>query len=288
MQPRMYYTDQAGFAARERARAAGSPLGCHLMDLLSSEDYKPALRELQRELVKLQAWIASSGLRVCVLFEGRDAAGKGGVIKAITEYTNPRVVRVVALPKPNERERTQWYFQRYVDHLPAAGEMVLFDRSWYNRAGVEPVMGFCTDDEYATFLDSCPRFEDLLQAEGILLIKYWLTVSAEEQERRFLERINKPRKRWKLSDLDMASRSHWVDYTRAIETMFDRTDTSTSPWWVVPAEDQRRARLNCITHLLSQIDYEDLTSDPVGLPPLQEGANRSAIEELGRSVPGVY
>jgi polyphosphate kinase 2 len=237
---------------------------------LSKDVYGPELERLQRELVKLQAWVQHEGLRLCVVFEGRDTAGKGGVIKRIVEHTNPRIVRVTALPRPTDRERSAWYYQRYVAHLPAAGEIVLFDRSWYNRAGVERVMGFCTDAEYQTFLRTCPRFEDLLLDEGITLVKYWLMVSAEEQERRFRERIDDPTKRWKLSEMDLLGRAHWFDYERAEAAIFEHTDTDRSPWWLVDAEDQRRARLNCISHLLSLVPYEDLTSDPVTLPPLQE------------------
>ncbi|MGI9603165.1 MAG: polyphosphate kinase 2 [Acidimicrobiales bacterium] len=237
---------------------------------LDKEFYEAELERLQRELVKLQEWVRAEGLRVCVLFEGRDAAGKGGAIKRIVERTNPRVVRVVALDKPNERERSQWYFQRYVQHLPAAGEIVLFDRSWYNRAGVERVMGFCTDDEYDEFLQSCPDFERMLIRSGIILIKFWFSVSDEEQEKRFLDRINNPQKRWKLSDMDLESRARWVDFSMAKDKMFEHTDTKSSPWWVVEADDKRRARLNCIQHLLGAIPYEDLTSDELVMPEIKE------------------
>ena len=228
--------------------------------------YEAELTHLQRELVKLQEWVRHEGLKVCVLFEGRDAAGKGGTIKRITERTNPRVVRVVALDKPTERERTQWYFQRYAAELPSAGEIVLFDRSWYNRAGVEHVMGFCTPDEHEEFLRSCPEFEAMLIRSGITLVKYWFSVSDEEQERRFQERISNPEKRWKLSPMDLESRARWADYSRAKDTMFAHTDTPRSPWWVVNADDKKRARLNCISHLLSQVPYQDLTSEPITLP----------------------
>jgi polyphosphate kinase 2 len=231
--------------------------------------YQRELQRLQRELVKLQEWVQREGLKVCVLFEGRDAAGKGSTIKRITERTNPRVVRIAALAKPTERERSQWYFQRYVVHLPAAGEMVLFDRSWYNRAGVERVMGFCTDDEYEEFLRSCPEFERMLLRSGILLVKYWFSISDTEQERRFMARAENPDKRWKLSEMDLVSREHFVDYSRAKDTMFKFTDTKWSPWWVVDAEDKRRAHLNCIHHLLSLVPYHDITSAPVTLPPRQ-------------------
>jgi polyphosphate kinase 2 len=218
-------------------------------------DYERELRRLQVELVKLQEWIRHEGLRVVVLFEGRDAAGKGGAIKRITESLNPRVCRVAALATPTEREKTQWYFQRYVSHLPAAGEMVLFDRSWYNRAGVEHVMGFCTEREYLEFMQSCPEFERMLVRSGIVLIKYWFSVSDEEQERRFQDRMDKPTKRWKLSPMDLESRKHWADYSRAKDEMFAVTDTKQVPWFVVNAEDKKSARLNVIRHLLSMIPY---------------------------------
>lgn len=237
---------------------------------LKKDIYESELARLQRELVKLQEWVRSEGLRVCVLFEGRDAAGKGGAIKRIVERTNPRVVRVVALDKPSGRELTQWYFQRYVAHLPAAGEMVLFDRSWYNRAGVERVMGFCSDDEYEEFLRSAPEFEAMLQRSGIIVIKFWFSVSDDEQEKRFAERVGNPEKRWKLSNIDLDSRRRWVEYSRAKDVMFQRTDTPDSPWWVVDADDKRRARLNCIHHLLEAIPYHDLTSEALELPERQE------------------
>ncbi len=232
--------------------------------------YEPELARLQRELVKLQEWVAHEGLKVCVLFEGRDAAGKGGTIKRIVERTNPRIVRVVALPKPTERELTQWYFQRYVEELPAAGEIVLFDRSWYNRSGVERVMGFCTEEEHTEFLRSCPEFEMMLIRSGIILVKYWFSVSDEEQERRFQARIDNPDKRWKLSPMDLQSRARWADYSRAKDETFRYTDTRQSPWWVVDANDKRRARLNCIAHLLDQVPYKDLDDDALELPPRQE------------------
>jgi polyphosphate kinase 2 len=231
--------------------------------------YDKQLAKLQRELVKLQEWVRHEGLKVCVIFEGRDAAGKGGTIKRIVDRTNPRVVRVVALDKPSERERSQWYFQRYVAQLPSAGEIVLFDRSWYNRAGVERVMGFCTNDEYVEFLRSCPEFERMLIRSGTILVKYWFSVSDDEQERRFQERTRHPEKRWKLSPMDLESRARWVDYSRAKDAMFKYTDTKVSPWWVVNADDKRRARLNCIRHLLDQVPYEDLTSKPLKLPTRQ-------------------
>lgn len=230
--------------------------------------YGDQLRRLQVELVKLQEWVRHEGLKVAVLFEGRDAAGKGGAIKRITECLNPRVCRVAALTTPTERERTQWYFQRYVSMLPAAGEIVLFDRSWYNRAGVEHVMGFCTENEYREFLHSCPEFERMLVRSGLILIKYWFSVSDEEQERRFHERMKDPTKRWKLSPMDLESRRRWVDYSRAKDEMFAHTDIKQVPWYVVDADKKKCARLNVIRHLLSLIPYQDLTPKPMALPPL--------------------
>jgi polyphosphate kinase 2 len=236
---------------------------------LKEKDYLVELGKLQIELVKLQEWVKARGLKVVVIFEGRDAAGKGGCIKRITECLNPRIARVVALPTPNDREKTQWYFQRYVAHLPAAGEIVLMDRSWYNRAGVEHVMGFCTEDDYQEFLRSCPEYERMLVRSGIILIKYWFSVSNEEQERRFQARIDDPTKRWKLSPMDLGSRTHWVEYSMAKDQMFKFTDIKQAPWWVVNSDDKKRARLNCIHHLLSQIPFQDLTPEPILLPPRQ-------------------
>jgi len=237
---------------------------------LDRKFYEKELNKLQVEMVKLQEWIKYKGLKVVVIFEGRDAAGKGGVIKRITLRMNPRVCRVVALGTPTEREKTQWYFQRYVPHLPAAGEIVLFDRSWYNRAGVERVMGFCTDEEYQEFLRSCPYFERMLVRSGIILIKYWFSVSDEVQENRFQDRIHDTRKRWKLSPMDLESRARWLEYSKAKDEMFAYTDIKQAPWYVVEADDKKRARLNCITHLLSMIPYEDLTPDPIQLPKREE------------------
>ena len=237
---------------------------------IKTKVYEAALAELQVELVKLQEWIKVQGLKVVVIFEGRDAAGKGGAIKRITESLNPRHCRVVALAAPTEREKTQWYFQRYVPHLPAAGEMVLFDRSWYNRAGVERVMGFCTDDEYQEFMRSCPEFERMLVRSGIILIKYWFSVSDDEQERRFRRRITDPTKRWKLSPMDLESRRRWVEYSKAKDEMFAHTDIKQAPWYVVNADSKKRARLNCIKHLLGMIPYKDLTPAPIDLPPRQD------------------
>jgi polyphosphate kinase 2 len=231
-------------------------------------NYDKELRRLQVELVKLQEWVRHKSLKVVVIFEGRDAAGKGGTIKRITQTLNPRVCRVVALTAPTERERTQWYFQRYVPHLPAAGEIVLFDRSWYNRAGVEHVMGFCTETEYLEFLHSCPQFERMLTRSGIILIKYWFSVSDEEQERRFQQRLKDPTKRWKLSPMDLESRARWVEYSRAKDEMFAHTDLKQIPWYVVNADDKKCARLNVIRHLLSMIPYQDLTPEPIKLPTM--------------------
>ena len=237
---------------------------------LSENFYLQELEKLQLELVRLQEWIKYKGLRVVVIFEGRDAAGKGGTIKRITESLNPRICRVVALGVPTEREKTQWYFQRYTDHLPASGEIVLFDRSWYNRAGVEQVMGYCNEEEYWDFLRSCPNFENMLIRSGIILIKYWFSVSDKEQERRFRQRIEDPTRRWKISPMDVESRLKWIDYSKAKDDMFSYTDTKQSPWYVVEADDKRRARLNCISHLLSMIPYEEVPRETIELPPLEK------------------
>ncbi|MGH3873977.1 MAG: polyphosphate kinase 2 [Pseudonocardiaceae bacterium] len=242
--------------------------------------YERELFRLQEELVTLQEWVRSEGARVVVVFEGRDAAGKGSTIKRVTEYLNPRVARIVALPAPTERHRTQWYFQRYVEHLPAAGEIVLFDRSWYNRAGVERVMGFCTTDEYRRFLYQCPVFERLLIEDGIILRKYWFSVSNIEQESRFRARLRDPMRRWKLSPMDMESIIRWEDYSRAKDEMFVHTDVAESPWYVVESEDKRRARINMIAHLLSTISYYDVQRPPVQLPlrPPSQGYERPPRE----------
>ena len=237
---------------------------------LARKHYETELARLQIELVKLQEWVKHEGLKVVGVFEGRDAAGKGGTIKRMVESLNPRFARIVALGVPTEREKTQWYFQRYVAHLPAGGEMVFFDRSWYNRALVERVMGFCTEAEYREFLRSCPEFERMLVRSGITLIKYWLSVSDEEQEHRFQERVNNPAKRWKLSPMDVESRARWVEYSKAKDAMFASTDIKQAPWYVINADDKKRARLNCITHLLSMIPYEDLTPEGFELPPRQD------------------
>ena len=237
---------------------------------ISKKKYEAEFAKLQIELVKLQRWVKHKGLKVIVLFEGRDAAGKGGAIKRISETLNPRICRVVALGTPSDREKTQWYFQRYVAHFPAAGEIVLFDRSWYNRAGVEKVMGFCTYDEYNEFMRSCPQFEIMIQRSGIILIKYWFSVSDEEQEKRFQDRIKDPTKRWKISPMDLQARERWVDYSRAKDDMFAATDIPESPWNVVEADDKKRARLNFISHLLATIPYEDLPVEEIKLPPRQK------------------
>ncbi|EGR4264025.1 TPA: polyphosphate kinase 2 [Vibrio cholerae] len=250
------------------------------MAKLDKKVYERELELLQIELVKLQEWVKQEKLKLVVIFEGRDAAGKGGVIKTITEKLNPRVCRVTALPAPTEKEKTQWYFQRYVAHLPAGGEIVLFDRSWYNRAGVEKVMGFCSDEEYQEFLRSCPEFERMLQRSGIILLKYWFSVSDEEQERRFIERINTPLKRWKFSPMDLESRQRWAAYSRAKDEMFAYTDTKHCPWWVVPSDDKKRARLNCISHLLSSVEYQEIEHAPITLPEInKQGYVRPPIED---------
>jgi len=250
-------------------------------DKLTKKKYERQLNLLQVELVKLQRWIHTKGLKVVVLFEGRDAAGKGGVIKRITQSLNPRICKVVALGTPTEKEKTQWYFQRYVPNLPAAGEMVLFDRSWYNRAGVEYVMGFCTEDEHREFLRSCPEFERMLVRSRIKLIKYWFSVSDEEQERRFQCRIKDRTKRWKLSDMDLQSRVKWIEYSKAKDIMFAHTDIKQAPWYVVNADNKKRARLNCISHLLSTIPYKDIKPKPIKLPPRQKkvGYVRPPLED---------
>jgi polyphosphate kinase 2 len=251
--------------------------------------YVEELTYLQVELIKMQEWVKQNRLKMCVIFEGRDAAGKGGVIKRITDPLNPRVCRVVALSSPTERERGQWYFQRYVRELPSSGEIVLFDRSWYNRAGVEHVMGFCTEDEYQEFLRACPVFEEMLIRSGIILVKYWFSVNDEEQEARFQERMHNPIKRWKLSGMDIASREHWVDYSRAKDVMFAHTDTKHSPWYVVNSDKKKQSRLNCIAHLLSLIPYHDLKPAESALPPRQpDGGYRRPSLSSQRFVPEVY
>jgi len=255
---------------------------------LTSMEYEKELERLQTELVRMQEWIIYKGLRVVVVLEGRDTAGKGGTIKRVVEKLNARYCRVVALGTPTERERTQWYFQRYVPHLPAAGEIVLFDRSWYNRAGVEKVMGFCTDEEYDEFLRACPQIERALVRSGIVLVKYWLSISDEEQERRFLGRINSAGKRWKLSPMDLEARAHWVDYAEAKDEMFAYTDIKEAPWNVVDANNKKAARLNVISHLLSQIPYESVPYDDIELPPRQERAYKRPPIDSQTWVPKKY
>lgn len=258
-------------------------------DKLKRKIYEGEIAKLAIELVKMQEWIKATGYKIVAIFEGRDAAGKGGLIKTISQSLNPRVCRVVALGTPTEREKTQWYFQRYVPHLPAGGEMVLFDRSWYNRAGVERVMGFCSEEEYREFLRSCPEFERTLERSGIHLLKYWLSISDEEQERRFQSRLKDPTRHWKLSPMDVESRARWVEYSRAKDEMFSYTDIKQAPWYVVEADDKRRARLNCIAHLLSQVPYKDVKRPKIVLPPRQrdKGYVRPPIGEQ-TFVPQVY
>lgn len=265
----------------------GEPLSTDLK--ASRRQYFQELFRLQAELVKLQDWVVETGHKVVILFEGRDAAGKGGVIKRITQRLNPRVCRVAALPAPNDREKTQWYFQRYVSHLPAAGEIVLFDRSWYNRAGVERVMGFCSDEQYEEFFRSVPEFEKMLVRSGIQLIKYWFSISDEEQFLRFQGRIHDPLKQWKLSPMDLESRRRWEDYTRAKEIMLERTHIEQAPWWIVQAVDKKKARLNCIHHLLGQIAYTETVHPEIVLPPRErhdDYARQSMPPEI--MVPEIY
>lgn len=251
------------------------------MKKISRSAYEAELARLQIELVKLQEWVKHSGHRVAIIFEGRDAAGKGGTIKRITEAMNPRICQVIALPAPTEREKSQWYFQRYAAHLPASGEITIFDRSWYNRAGVERVMGFCTEDEYKEFMRSCPEFERMLVRGGIQLIKYWFSVSDEEQERRFQKRLTDPTKQWKLSPMDLESRKRWVDYSVAKDVMFSHTDIKQAPWYVVNSDVKKHARLNCINHLLSLIPYEEIDRTPVELEerPPQRGYIRPPLDD---------
>lgn len=252
-----------------------------MRNTISNAAYEKELSRLQIELVRLQEWVKHTGHRVAIIFEGRDAAGKGGTIKRITEAMNPRICQVVALPAPTEREKSQWYFQRYVTHLPTAGEIIIFDRSWYNRAGVERVMGFCTEEEYKEFMRSCPEFERMLVRSGIQLVKYWFSVSDEEQERRFQKRLTDPTKQWKLSPMDLESRKRWVDYSQAKDDMFAHTDIKQAPWYVVNSDVKKHARLNCISHLLSLFSYEDIPRDPVVLEdrPPQKGYVRPPISD---------
>ena len=237
---------------------------------LSKKKYEKALVRLQLELVKMQYWAKQTGARIVIVFEGRDAAGKGGTIKRLTEPLNPRGCRIVALSAPSDREKTEWYFQRYVAHLPSAGEIVCFDRSWYNRAGVERVMGFCTNEQYNEFMQTCPQFERMLVRSGIILLKYWFSVSDEEQERRFQSRTTDPARRWKLSPMDLESRDRWVEYSKAKDAMFAHTNIPEAPWFTVEADDKKRARLNCISHILSKVPYEDMLPEPLKLPPRRD------------------
>jgi polyphosphate kinase 2 len=271
-----------GIAVGDHQETASQPIRKYTKKgKLQTQYYEEELLRLQEELVKLQYWVKEKGLRVIIIFEGRDAAGKGGVIKRIVERTNPRVVRVVALGIPSDREKTQWYFQRWVAHLPAGGEIVLFDRSWYTRAITEHVMGFCTEHQYQEFMRSCPQFERMLVRSGIILLKYWFSVSDEEQEKRFQQRAQDPRRRWKLSPMDLKSRDMWEDYSRAKDRMFDYTDLKQAPWYVVNADDKKRARLNCISHILDSIPYEDALPEPIELTSRQPatGYIRPPIEE---------
>ncbi|MEI6055517.1 MAG: polyphosphate kinase 2 [Lentisphaerota bacterium] len=269
---------------KEKEMKSANPKG-----KLDKEFFEKELTKLQIELVKLQEWIKLKGLKVVILFEGRDAAGKGGVIKTVTECLNPRICSIVALGVPTEKEKTQWYFQRYVEHLPSAGEMKIFDRSWYNRGGVEKVMGFCSEDEYQDFLRTAPEFEKMLMRSGIILIKYWFSVSPDEEEKRFQARIDDPTKRWKLSPMDLKSRDMWEDYSKAKDVMFSFTDTKQSPWFVVNGDDKKRARLNCMSHILSLIKYEDLTPKSFKLEPRKpaKGYVRPPITEQ-TFVPEIY
>lgn len=269
---------------KEKEMKSANPKG-----KLDKEFFEKELTKLQIELVKLQEWIKLKGLKVVILFEGRDAAGKGGVIKTVTECLNPRICSIVALSVPTEKEKTQWYFQRYVEHLPSAGEMKIFDRSWYNRGGVEKVMGFCSEDEYQDFLRTAPEFEKMLMRSGIILIKYWFSVSPDEEEKRFQARIDDPTKRWKLSPMDLKSRDMWEDYSKAKDVMFSFTDTKQSPWFVVNGDDKKRARLNCMSHILSLIKYEDLTPKSFKLEPRKpaKGYVRPPITEQ-TFVPEIY
>ena len=270
--------------AKHKKKAERSSRSTHL----AKKDYEKELRRLQVELLQLEEWIRHRNLRVVVLFEGRDTAGKGGVIKRMTALLNPRYVRVVALPAPTERERTQWYFQRYITHLPSGGEMVLFDRSWYNRAGVERVMGFCTDAEYDEFMRTCPQFERMLVNSGILLVKYWLSVSDDEQERRFTARINDPSKRWKLSPMDLQARARWVDYSEAKDQMFAYCDIKEAPWYVVETDNKRAAHLNLISHFLSLIPYEPVPHENIKLPARQKRSYNRPPKSSQRMVPVKY
>ena len=255
---------------------------------LSRKQYEKKLRDLQEELVRMAEWIHLKGMKVVVIFEGRDSAGKGGMIKRIMAHLNPRYCKVVALGTPTSRQQTEWYFQRYVQHLPAGGEIVFFDRSWYNRAGIERVMGYCTDEEYEEFMRTCPQLERALIRSGIVLIKYWLSISDDEQERRFEARMKNPATRWKLSSMDIQARAHWVDYSEAKDQMFAYTDTKESPWYVVDAEDKRSARLNLIAHLLTMVPYESIPESEIKLPPRQKRSYARPPRTEQTMVPTIY
>jgi polyphosphate kinase 2 len=259
--------------------------GVNSKQKIGKKEYEAELFKLQVELVKLQGWVKATNARIVIIFEGRDAAGKGGMIKRIVERVSPRIFRVVALPSPTERQQTQLHAQRYVEQLPAGGEVVIFDRSWYNRAGVEYVMGFCTAEDYREFLRDCPTFEAFLVSQGIILLKYWLDVSEKEQHKRFLERIEDPSKRWKLSPMDLESHRRWYDYSRARDAMLAATDTKASPWYIVPSDDKKHARLNCIAHILSRIRYEEIPYTPPKLPPRQKAKGYVEPKRKHRIIP---
>jgi len=266
----------------------GQRSGFNGQSKIGKKEYEAEIFKLQVELVKLQEWVKAKNARIVILFEGRDAAGKGGVIKRIMERVSPRIFRVAALPAPTERQKTQLHAQRYIEQLPAGGEVVIFDRSWYNRAGVEYAMGFCTKEEHRQFLRACPTFEGFLVSQGIILLKYWLEVSKKEQHKRFLARIEDPTKRWKLSPMDLESHRRWYDYSRARDAMLAATDTAASPWYIIPSDDKKRARLNCIAHLLSSIPYEEISYTPPKLPPRQERKGYVEPKQMHRTVPQLW
>jgi polyphosphate kinase 2 len=271
-----------------RLGSAGQPPSVNGQPKIGKKEYAAELFKLQVELVKLQDWVKTTNARIVIIFEGRDAAGKGGMIKRIVERVSPRMFRVVALPSPSERQKTQLHAQRYIENLPAGGEIVIFDRSWYNRAGVEYVMGFCSDKEYKQFLKDCPTFEAFLVSQGIILLKYWLEVAQKEQHKRFLERIADPSKRWKLSSMDLESHRRWYDYSRARDAMLAATDTAVSPWYIVPSDDKKRARLNCIAHILNSIPYEEIPYRPPKLPPRQKAKGYVEPRQQHRMVPQLW
>jgi polyphosphate kinase 2 len=280
--------DSSGGSGKKKLSAGAAAPGDEKRGRMKNKEYEEHLKKLDAELVKLQMWTQREGLRIVILFEGRDSAGKGGAIKAITERVSPRVFRIVAMPSPTEREKSQLYIQRYMAHMPAAGEIILFDRSWYNRAGVERVMGFCSEKDVERFLQLCPLFERVLVNSGIILIKYWFEVSQDEQTRRFESRIHDPRKIWKLSPMDLESHRRWYDYSRARDDMLQATDTQWAPWYIIDSNDQRRARLNCITHLLSLIPYNEIKRGKIKLPKRQKRKGYVEPERTYRHVPQVY